>query len=269
MDGDVQKLKAAYLGIDLMYPALETLLKEGVDIIRVYTCPCDNVTESNVRIIDLAEKNNIPYTEERIVKQDLDELKAAGCGLLLCAGYCYRVPVTDAFPMVNIHPAPLPYCRGAWPMPLILLGAYPTGGLALHKMVRDFDAGDIVLQETFAIEKRDTLMSYMKKVHKRIPSMLRYFLEHMNECLEQAVPQTEGRYLANPGEDSWTVTFNMEAEEADRILRAFYGYECIYLSEEEKYGLIGARVSYGNRILTEFPVKGGYITVEKVRRLTP
>ncbi len=266
MNKNMQK-KVVYLGFDLMYPALETLLKEGADVIRIYTCPCDNVTEFNVKIIELAEENHIPYTMEKITGQDLEELEAAGCELLVCAGYNYRVPVTDVFPMVNIHPAPLPYCRGAWPMPLILLGEYPEGGLAIHKMAKAYDAGDIILQETFFIEKRESLMSYMKKVHMRIPEMLRYFLEHMNECLECAVPQTEGRYLANPGESFWTVTFDMEAEKADRILRAFYGYECIYLTPEEKYELIGARVSYGNGILTEFPVKGGYITTEKVRKL--
>lgn len=266
LDKGIQK-KAVYLGIDLMYPALETLLKEGVDVIRIYTCPCNNVTEFNVKIIELAEEYHIPYTTEKITRQDLEKLIAAGCELLVCAGYDYRVPVTDAFPMVNIHPAPLPYCRGAWPMPMILLGDYPKGGLVIHKMVEAYDAGDIILQETFSIKKRESLESYMKKVHMRIPDMLRHFLKHMKECLEHAVPQTEGRYLANPGESFWTVTFDMEAEKADRILRAFYGYECIYLTAEEKYELIGARVSYGNGILTEFPVKGGYITAEKIRKI--
>lgn len=267
MNRDVKKIRAVYLGFDLMYPALETLLKECVEVIRIYTCPCDNVTEFNLRIVGMAGEYHIPYTMEKITSRDMEILKDEGCSLLICAGYYYHIPVTDAFPMVNIHPAPLPCCRGVWPMPLILLGAYPIGGLALHKIVEAYDAGDIVLQESFAIEKRDTLDDYMRKVNKRIPKMLGYFLRHMDECLEQAMPQKQGRYLANPGEALWTVSFNMEAEEADRILRAFYGYECVYLSEEGKYGLIGARVSYGNGILTEFSVKGGYITAKKVRNI--
>lgn len=259
--------KAVYVGIDLMYPALETLLREGADIFRIYTCPCDNVTEFNVRVIELAKKNHIPYSMEKITQQDLEDFKDAGCEILICAGCSYRLPVTDAFLMVNIHPAPLPFCRGGWPMPLILLGAYPTGGVAIHKMTKDYDAGDIILQEEFPISKRETLVSYMEKVHTRIPGMLGYFLSHTEECLKNAVPQTQGRYLMNPRESVWTVAFYMKAEEADRILRAFYGYECIYLTAEEKYELIGARVSYGNGILTEFPVRGGYITAEKVRKI--
>lgn len=259
--------KAVYIGIDLMYPALETLLQEEADILKIYTCRCNNVTEFNVRIIGLAEKNHIPYTTEKITEQDLEEFKAAGCEILICAGCYYRLPVTDAFPMVNIHPAPLPSCRGEWPMPLILLGAYPAGGLAIHKMVEDYDAGDIILQKIFPIQKRETLESYMEKVHTRIPGMLKYLLAHMEECLKNARPQTEGRFLISPGESIRTVAFYMEAEEADRILRAFYGYECIYLTAEEKYELIGARVSYGCGILTEFPVRGGYITAEKSRKL--
>lgn len=265
-DGRIRK-KAVYVGIDLMYPALETLLEEGMDILRIYTCPCDNVTEFNTKIIGLAVKNHIPYTMEKISGKDLEKFKASGCDILVCAGCYYRLPVTDAFPMVNIHPAPLPFCRGEWPMPLILLGAYPFGGVAIHKMAEAYDAGDIVLQKYFSIEERETLTSYMKKVSIRIPGMLRYFFEHMEKCLENAVPQTEGRYLINPGEAVRTVAFYMEAKEADRILRAFYGYECIYLTAEEKYELIGARVSFGSGILTEFPVRGGYIIAEKVRNL--
>lgn len=261
------QIKAVYIGIDLMYPALETLLGKGADILKIYTCPRDNVTEFNVKIIGLAEKNHIPYTMEKITGQDLEQLKAAGCEILICAGCPYRLPLTDAFPMVNIHPAPLPSCRGEWPMPLILLGAYPVGGLAIHKMTEAYDAGDIILQKIFPIEKRETLTGYMEKVHARIPGMLEYFLEHMEKCLEEAVPQTKGRYLVQPGKSVRTVAFYMEAEEADRILRAFYGYECIYLAAEERYALIGARVSYGCGILTEFPVRGGYITAKRIRKL--
>lgn len=266
MDKMIRK-KVVYIGIDLMYPALETLLKEGVEILKIYTCPCNNITEFNVRIIGMAEKHGIPCSMEKITGQDLEEFKAAGCEMLICAGCYYRLPVTEAFPMVNIHPAPLPSCRGEWPMPLILLGAYPVGGIAIHKIVEEYDAGDIILQKIFPLDERETLTGYMEKVHMRIPGMLRHFLAHTEKCLNEAIPQTEGRYLPSPEESVSTVAFYMEAEEADRILRAFYGYECIYLAEEEKYEIIGARVSYGNGILTEFPVRGGYIIAKKVRRL--
>ena len=123
-------MKTAYLGIDLLKPVLDALLEEGVQVLKLFTCPVDNVTEFNTAVIRAAEERGIPHTLERITAADLEALAAQGCELLVCAGYYYRAPVTDAFPMVNFHPTPLPVGRGSWPMPrLILEGAAYGGGL--------------------------------------------------------------------------------------------------------------------------------------------
>ena len=113
-------------------------------------------------------------------------MRQAGCELLLCAGYYYRVPVTDAFPMVNFHPSPLPVGRGAWPMPT---------------------------------------------------------------------------------ESDWTVTPQMDVAQADRVLRAFYGYECVYRTERGRTELIGGRAVPGDSAGRPFPVRGGYIRAERSREL--
>ena len=117
-------MKTAYLGIDLLKPVLDALLGEGCRVLKLFTCPVDNVTETNTAVIGTARERGIPCTQARITAADLDWLASQGCGLLVCAGYYYRVPVTDAIPMVNFHPTPLPVGRGSWPMPrLILEGA--------------------------------------------------------------------------------------------------------------------------------------------------
>ena len=117
-------MKIAYLGIDLLKPVLDSLLREECQVMKLFTCPVDNVTEFNTAVIQTARERGIPYTLDRIRPADLDELADQGCELLVCAGYYYRAPVTDEFPMVNFHPTLLPVGRGSWPMPrLILEGA--------------------------------------------------------------------------------------------------------------------------------------------------
>ncbi len=52
-------MKVAYIGLDLFYPALETLKKLGCEIVEIFTCETDNVTEFNQQICNFAKKNNI------------------------------------------------------------------------------------------------------------------------------------------------------------------------------------------------------------------
>lgn len=71
-----------------------------------------------------------------------------------------------------------------------------------------------------------------------------------------------------PREEDWTVTPDMEAAQADRVLRAFYGYECVYRDGERKTELIGGKVVFGDPAKQRFSVRGGYITTERIRALT-
>lgn len=262
-------MKIAYLGIDLLISALETAHEAGHDILKIYTCPCDNRTEFNLEVTAFAQKHNIPYTTSRLTEEDLASLKREGCELLLCAGYYYRAPITDAFAMVNVHPAPLPSCRGSWPMPLILLGAHPCGGVTIHRMAKDFDTGDILMQAEFPINpETDTLVSYMETASQLTKEMLGAFLADTARYLSCATPQGEGRYLPLPSEEIYTIRSTMTTKEADRILRAFLGYECIYEKDGERHELIGGRAKQDKHPAEHpFPLVDGFITAIVTRKL--
>ena len=260
-------MKIAYLGIDFLHPALLSALQEGCEVLRIFTCRTDNVTEFNTAVLQTAQDYNIPCTLDRLTEKDLDRLEQEGCELLLCAGYYYRIPVTASFPMVNFHPSPLPTGRGGWPMPIILLRGLPYGGVTAHKMASQFDTGDILLRESFPIREDETLRSYMQQVHARIPAMVHRLVHELPTLLEHAVPQGPGDYWPMPTEADWTVTPDMDVAQADRILRAFYGYECIYQTPEKRIELIGGRAVSGENQEQPFPVGGGYIQAERVRVL--
>ena len=259
-------MKIAYLGIDLLQSCLQAALKEGCEILKIFTCETDNVTEFNTSILETARQRGIPVSRERVTRRDLMELAEEGCALLLCAGYYFRVPITEAFPMVNVHPAPLPQCRGAWPMPWILMGAHPVGGVTFHKMSEDFDTGDILLEQTFPLAPLDTLEDYMRKADALVPSLLHALLSDLSGCLSRAASQGEGRYLPNPQEGDWTVCEEMRVEEADRVLRAFYGYECLYRRGEERFELIRGRAMRGPAA-EPFPLRDGYILAPKAKKV--
>lgn len=257
-------MKIAYLGIDLLEPVLDALLGEGCRVLKLFTCPVDNVTETNTTVLETARGRGIPYTLERVTPADLDWLASQGCELLVCAGYYYRAPVTDAFPMVNFHPTPLPVGRGSWPMPRLILEGAEFGGVTAHKMAADFDTGDILLRERFPLDRREDHRTYMEKVYERIPAMVHALVNQLPQVLAGAQPQGAGEYWPVPTERDWTVTPDMDAAQADRVLRAFYGYECVYRDGTDKTELIGGRMAPGPG---PFPVGDGHIEADRIRRL--
>ena len=261
-------MKIAYLGIDLLKPVLDALLDEGCQVLKLFTCPVDNVTEFNTAVIQAAEERGIPHTLSRVTAADLDELAGAGCELLVCAGYYYRAPITDAFPMVNFHPTPLPVGRGSWPMPRLILEGAEFGGVTAHKMAADFDTGEILLRERFPLAEREDHQTYMEKVYERVPAMVHKLVNDLPQVLANAQPQGAGEYWPLPTEADWTVTPDMDAAQADLILRAFYGYECVYREGERRTELIGGRLVPGDSTERPFPVRGGYLTADRIRELT-
>lgn len=258
-------MKIAYIGLDLFYPVLCTLAEIGCEIVEIFTCKTDNVTEFNTEIIGFAEKNGIPYTTERITLEDINRLKQKGCELAVCAGYYFRIPVDSEFPMVNIHPSLLPEGRGSWPMPVSILRGDKYSGVTIHKIAEGFDTGDILLQRRFEISVEENLKSFMDKACSLASVMVHEVINNFKDLYKNAIPQGNGEYIEAPSEKDWTVTENMSFEEADLIMRAFYGYECIYLSKDKKYVLINAKAV--KKEIKEkhcFKFKGGYIVADKV-----
>jgi methionyl-tRNA formyltransferase len=65
---------------------------------------------------------------------------------------------------VNVHPALLPRYRGAMTPFWLLRNGEREGGVTLHRMTADFDAGSILAQERFAIDDDDDIPALFQKV---------------------------------------------------------------------------------------------------------
>lgn len=249
-------MKIAFAGFDLMAPALEALARDN-ELMRLFTCRVDGVYETNDRVIALAKERNVPYTLDRITKDDIDRLLGDGCELLISAGYYYLIPVDDRLPMVNIHPSLLPYGRGAWPMPLAILDGLTESGVTVHKTERSFDTGDILLQERFTLADDETLKSFMDKVNVHLPAMMHQLTADFDTLWQNATPQGEGVYQQQPDPERYVLTPKDTVAYADRVLRAFFGFPCYYQNGEDLIELIKMRA---------YPDGEGYPLIDGVIR---
>lgn len=238
-------MKAAYVGIDLLYPALPALADTGCEILRVFTCETDNVTEFNTQVSAFAREKGIPLQTSRMTAGDLEDLRRAGCELVLCGGYYYRLPMRKDLYMVNIHPALLPVGRGAWPMPVTILKGLPESGVTMHRMTEGLDEGDVLLSRRVEVAPEENLRTLTDKLRALLPGMVRELAADLPALWDSAMPQEEekAKYWPTPTERDWTVNEHMSPAEADRILRAFYGYEVIYERGGERWELIDAELA--------------------------
>lgn len=257
-------MKIAYIGIDLFFPALVELVNNGCEIIKIFTCDTDNITEFNTQITDYAIANGIPYTLERITKRDIDELIDEGVEAFICAGYYYLIPVVKNIPMLNIHPTLLPEGRGMWPMPIIIMEGRKKSGVTIHKMESEFDTGDIVLQREFKLDINENHETYMDKVCYLLKEMINILINDFWNLYNNSISQGEGEYIKAPDEHAYTINENMTIEEADLILRAFYGYECYYKTEDKIICIIkGSAVREKREGFDYLKLKNGYIKFDK------
>lgn len=67
------------------------------------------------------------------------------------------------FPPVNVHPSLLPDLRGAAPVQWALLRGYRRTGITTQFMTKAMDAGDVLLQEEFAVDEQDTSQSLLQR----------------------------------------------------------------------------------------------------------
>ncbi len=260
----MDKVKIAYIGIDLFAGNLPVLSELGCEIMEVFTCKTDNITEFNVEVCEFANKNNIPLKKERITLEDFERLHKNGCELVICAGYYYKIPIYSEIKLVNVHPSLLPNGRGAWPMPIAILESWEKTGVTLHKISEGFDEGDIILQGEVFISKNENLVSLTEKLCKKSCELLREFIPNYAQFCKKAVPQSEGKYLQYKDGEDFPITAEMDFAEADKILRAFYGYECFYIKNEQKFAIVfGEAVKDFSCTKCEFPILGGYIKVGK------
>lgn len=151
-------------------------------------------------------------------------------------------------------------------MPWDILQKRQRSGVTVHKIAEGFDTGDILLQESFALDERESLETFMQKVYACLPNMLTQLLTRFDFLYANARPQGNGVYLPMPEKELYTLTEQTPFVRAELVLRAFYGYDCYYRTESAEYRMIRAvavRDGFASSNEISFPVRGGFVVCER------
>ena len=218
-------MKIGYCGYDFFHGCLRQLVQEGHDILKVFTFDCDNRFNFNTYVTDICQQQRIPITQSAITAQDLQHLVQQGCELLITAGYQYKVPELESLNLkgINVHPTLLPVGRGVWPLPWLILTEQSIGGVSIHKLTTEFDAGDILYQSQFEITADENLESLSCKTQMYATQALADLMADFDNRWLNASTQdiNKASVWPMPQRAHRTLDWNKSVAELDRIARAF------------------------------------------------
>ncbi len=253
-------MKIAYFGYDLFYKCLEKILEDSaIEVLKVFSFP-ENYDDKNENVKKLAYKNKIPFTEQKVTKSDIAELIGLGCELIVCAGYAYRIPMSEKLLGINLHPSLLPVGRGAWPMPLTILKGLSKTGLTVHQLSENFDDGKILAQKEHQVSKDENLPSLNSWISNNCAELMYSCVKNYKELLKNAKTQGKGEYWNMPTKADMTISEATGFEEADRISRAFYGSGFFYVSQGREIEITFGYVSKNpSEKYKSHKVNGGFL----------
>ena len=145
--------------------------------INVSLIVCNN---PQAGVLKIAEANNIPsiiIEKEKFFKGDayLPELKNAGTGFIVLAGFLWKIPslIINAYRnnIINIHPALLPKhggkgMYGNFVHEAVLSAQEKESGITIHFVDEFYDNGKTIFQATCPVYENDTTETLAKRIHE-------------------------------------------------------------------------------------------------------
>jgi len=176
---------------------LDFLIAQGVPILGVVTQPDRpkgrslQVTFSAVKEIARGKLSEVPiFQPERCSNPEfLENIAALKADLYVVVAFGQILPVKllqiPPLGCINVHASLLPKFRGAAPIQRCLMNGDPVTGIAIQKMVKELDAGDVIvetrldvpeemafgeLEQSLCDLSKTTLLSVIKSYKSGIPA---------------------------------------------------------------------------------------------------
>ena len=208
---------------------LEEVLALGVEVPLVVTYPPDPNEAPGFRCLaEVAGRAGLAVTTPPDARgKDLgDRVRALSPDILFSFYYGHRVPgpllLVPPLGAWNLHGSLLPRWRGRAPLPFVILEGDGESGVTLHAMVEEFDAGDVVGRERFAVAPRETATTLYRKSLEAARTLLRRTVPPLLAGRAARAPMDLSRSTATPPllplrEVDGTAT----VDRFDRTVRAF------------------------------------------------
>ncbi|MGF9942417.1 methionyl-tRNA formyltransferase [Priestia megaterium] len=284
-------MKVVFMGTpDFSVPVLQTLLKDGYEVVAVVTQPDRPkgrkrvLTPPPVKVEALKHEIPVLQPEKIRLEEEYQQVLAYEPDLIVTAafGQILPTPILEApkYGCINVHASLLPELRGGAPIHYSILQGKPKTGVTIMYMVEKLDAGDILTQVEVPIEERDhvgTLHDELsaagaKLLSETIPSLVK------GEITPVKQNDDEATFASNIKREQEKIDWARTGEEIYNHIRGLHPWPVAYTTADGQVMKIwwGEKVSASGKPGTVlsleedgFIVATGNETAIKVTELQP
>ncbi|MEH7131685.1 methionyl-tRNA formyltransferase [Priestia megaterium] len=284
-------MKVVFMGTpDFSVPVLQTLLKDGYEVVAVVTQPDRPkgrkrvLTPPPVKVEALKHEIPVLQPEKIRLEEEYQQVLAYEPDLIVTAafGQILPTPILEApkYGCTNVHASLLPELRGGAPIHYSILQGKPKTGVTIMYMVEKLDAGDILTQVEVPIEERDhvgTLHDKLsaagaKLLSETIPSLVK------GEITPVKQNDDEATFASNIKREQEKIDWARTGEEIYNHIRGLHPWPVAYTTADDQVMKIwwGEKVSASGKPGTVlsleedgFIVATGNETAIKVTELQP
>jgi methionyl-tRNA formyltransferase len=242
---DFTKLRLVFMGTpEFAVASLDALVKAGCNIVGVITAP-DKPAGRGMEIQQSAVKkyavtNNLHVLQPEKLKNPefLDELRLLKADLQVIVAFRMLPEVVWNMPpmgSVNLHGSLLPQYRGAAPINWAVINGEKETGVTTFKLKHEIDTGDILLQQSFAINETDTagdVHDTMKEIGaqllvKTIKGLAEGSLNERPQTKNDGQRTTDNEQLLHAPKiftETCTINWNKTVDEVYNLIRGLAPY---------------------------------------------
>ncbi len=240
-------MRVIYMGTpEFAVPCLRTLIKEGHEIIAVFTQPDKPKGRGNrlamPPVKELALLQGIPVYQPTSLKREeiarLIQDLAPDIIVVVAYGQILTKEILDIPPFgcVNVHASLLPKYRGAAPINWAIINGEKVTGVTTMYMDVGLDTGDMILKEETEIEENETAGT----LHDRLSLLGAECLSKTMDLIERGeverIPQEEGEATYAPimKKDLGKIDWHQTAGDIRNLIRGTAPWPSAYTTYQGK-----------------------------------
>lgn len=242
---------------DFATPALRALVGEGFDVVGVVTQP-DRASGRSRSVLEpppikkIAVAEGIPvFQPERPRDEDLIrriEALSPDISVVVAYGHILSQRIIDLPPLgtLNIHASLLPRLRGAAPIQAAIREGHAETGVTVMRMVRQLDAGPIILRVRTPIPEGETYGELQVRLAEMgtLALIEALALIEVGAATEEPQDETSATYAPKIDREMARVRWSASAADVSRIIRAYDPRPGAYTTVHgDEVKLFGARLA--------------------------
>lgn len=255
---------------DFSVPVLETVIKDGYEVIGVVTQPDRPVGRKRVLtptpVKQKALEYDIPVFQPEKIKEDHQQVLDWNPDLIITAAFGQIIPkaILDVPKLgcINVHASLLPKYRGGAPIHKAIMDGEKETGVTIMYMDVKMDTGDMISKVVVPIEEDDHTGSMFEKLSIAGAKVLAQTLPGLIAGEIKATPQNheEATFAWNIKREDEKIDWNKTAREVYNHVRGLHPWPVAFTTIDE----MSVKIWWATPIEKEFNSEAGTIvSVEK------